>query len=227
MPVLESEYYQYKCKKDGSQRTIAEMIDYARENDGKVFLPFMQTVIRETEVARNDNSLGILDSLNKFIHIASENSEVDFINSMIKNCLPISIDNYIKTFEDKERKRTDDDLIAYQSIVTYLSTSKENKQPSQDEQKQNKQNVQEGIEYPQKTISERLEKIKSIMEKRWPGITVDAEKLYNKRNKRGFFGNTSVYDQLKKNKVNVEGKRNAAEIEKRMLEKKHQIEYDG
>ena len=65
------------------------------------------------------------------------------------------------------------------------------------------------------------------MEERWPGIEVDSEKLDKKRNKRGLFGQTSVYEQLKKNKVSIEGKKKAAEVETRMTENKQEIEYDG
>ena len=236
MPGLETEYNQYKCKEDGSQRTLTEMIDYARDNSRKIFLPFMQTVIMETDVAKDDKSLGILDSLNKFIHVASEDREVNFINGMISNCLPICIDNYTNSFEDESRKRTDDDLIAYQNIVTYLNTSKENKQEKgvvgeqtdqQPEQQAEQQTEQEGTGEVKKTITERLEELKSMMEEKWPGIDLDSERLDKKRNKRGLFGQTSVYEQLKKNKVSVEGKKKAAEVEARMAEKKHEIEYDG
>ena len=236
MPGLQTEYNQYKFKEDGTQRSLSEMIDYARDNSGgKVFLPFMQTVVRETDVAKDDNSLSMLESLNKFIHVASEDREVEFINGVIRHTLPICIDNYSQTLEDAERNRTDNDLIAYQNIVTYLNTSKENKKvaesvqaiPNSQEGNEPKENEQTEAEEPKKTITERLEEIKSMMEDRWPGIDVAAAKLDSKRNKVGLFGRSTAYDQLKKIKVSAVGKKNAAEMETKMAEKKHEIEYDG
>ena len=241
MPGLQTEYNQYRFKEDGNQRTLSEMIDYARDNSGKIFLPFMQTVVRETDVAKDDNSLSALESLNKFIHIASEDREVEFINCVIRNCLPDCIDNFAQTLEDKGRKRNDNDLIAYQNIVTYLNTSKDNKRVVKTEQQavQNGQDVvkqegaeqkgteQAGTEEPKKTITERLEEIKAMMDERWPGIDVAAAKLDSKRNKVGLLGRSTAYDQLKKIKVSTVGKKKAAEMEAKMTEKKQEIEYDG
>lgn len=236
MPGLQTEYNQYRFKEDGNQRSLAEMIDYARDNSGKIILPFMQTVARETDVAKEDNSLSALESLNKFIHIASDNREVDFINGVIKNCLPTCIDNFAQTLEDKGRKRTDSDLIAYQNIVTYLNTSKDNKKivkteqqtvPNRQDGTEQEGTEQTGEEETKKTITERLEEIKSMMDERWPGIDVAAAKLDSKRNKAGFLGRSTAYDQLKKIKVSAAGKNKAAEMEAKMAEKKQEIEYDG
>ena len=234
-PEIGTEYNQCKFKEDGTTRTLSEMIDYARENSAKVVLPFMNTVIRETDVAKDDNSLGMLESLNKFIHIASEEREVKFINDVIKDCLPTCIDNYNKSLEDVSRSKTESDLIAYQNIVTYLSTSKtkNEQQPKNqsnsklDDKETNEQETLEASEDSKQTITERLEDIKSKMEERWPGIDIEAEKLDNKRNRVGFLGKSTIYDQLKKNKVSVVGKRQAAAIEAKIAEAKHEIEYDG